>query len=379
MRELVEAAVRAAGAQGLPTTVIIVGGVREARAVAAPGGGYVGAIEDVPGRLTLGHAEGLPAAPVVDPTPATLALSGERDKLAAEVVKLARERDGYSAEVRKLEAKLAGTPANGTGNGTGGPAAGEGIGAFGAEPITTLGLDDKTVKVATKMGYATVGALVALFTAPGDEDKAKLAAFVAKLTKDARIEVAERLLGRAPPAAHAVAVKGDGTEAPAAPGGASSGAPAEHKDKLWTDRIAAARRKEASFVAARTSAEEHRAGLLKRWPSCIGLDAENQEQVKRPKGLVEKDGDAFEALRHHYTVESGVAEVLLAQVQAILWACGLSYDDNDANAVDGALKRAGLVHLMESAPAAEGEESSEGDETEGEDAEVEETAGAEAE
>jgi hypothetical protein len=361
MRELVEAAVRAAGAQGLPTTIIMVGGQRTA-------------IEDAPGRVVMGHAEGvLPVRIGTEgPSAGTLAMSAERDRLAAAVASLARERDSYSAEVRKLEAKLAAAAepaANGNGHPPA-PAAVDGVGAVGSEPIAVLGLDEKTLKVAAKMGCTTTGSLYALYRSPEQADKDKLATFVGKLTKDARIEVGERLLGRAPPATHAVAVQGDGVA------GAASGAPAEHKDRLWQDRLAAARRKETAFTTARTSAEEHRAGLLARWPACIGLDPDNQEQVTRPAGLGEKDGKAFEALRHHYSIASGDAEVTLAQVQAILWACGLSYDDNDASAVDGALKRADLVHLMETAPAPAPEGDDEDEDEEG--SEVEESAAVEA-
>jgi hypothetical protein len=314
--------------------------------------------------MTLGHAEGLPA---VEGPPGAVAVRNERDKLAVEVARLVRERDGFSAEVRKLEAKVAAAeaaadarPANGT---NGAHAAAEGIAAYGSEPVATLGLDEKVLKVLRKLDITTVGGLCDAYRA---DDKPLTGA---KLTKDQLIDIGERLLGRVPPAAVARAIQGD-----AAPASAGSGAPAEHIDRSWPDRIGAARRKEEKFVGAKARAETHRGELLKRWPACIGLDAEGQEAVKSPKGMTAKDIEAFEDLRHHYTVESGVAEVLLSQVQALLWGCGLTYDDNDASAVDGSLKRAGLVHLMAAAPAPAGD-----DDAEAAEAEVEEPAGAEAE
>jgi hypothetical protein len=306
MKEVVDAAVSAAGRSGLRATVIVL----EANGP------------------TLGHAESTvvgATTPVRDDSE-LIVLRGQhdqlarlRDQIASERDQIKGDRDGLSARVRELEARLAQAAAT-NGAQTSAPAVGDGkmaqptaVAAFEATAVSLLNLDEKVLKLCEKQGWATVGHLRdALLTGKLKEHK---------VADKVIVGVAERLLGRVD------RLEGQAVIA-AKPAAGDSGVPVGHVDRPWLERLEACRRK-----------EQKRRDLLS---SIAKLEAEiAAPHPPDEQAMLQKKRDA----------EKSVLSVTNAQVIAMLFSMGLNHNLQEVDGLDGALKQAGLVQFMQTPPA----------------------------
>jgi hypothetical protein len=317
VKDVVEAAVQAAGRSGLRATVILLEG----------------------GKPVLGHAEssvGGSNGHVNGPDEGALnALKSQHDALARQRDSIASERDALNARVRELEASLAKAHADAaaqsaaagvTNAQTSAPADGKqpsAMAAFEEAPIALLNLDEKVLKVCEKQGWDTVGKLRAAML----DGKLK----EAKVADKAIVGVAERLLGRVE------RVDGqpkNGATAPASAAGGDPSLPVGHVDKPWKDRLDAARRKDTNRKQGQASVAALEAELAQKFPTAPNPPTED-----------------YNALMKKLQSARSVLAVTNGQVIAMLFCLGLNHDLKEVVDLDGALKQAGLVHLMETQPA----------------------------
>jgi hypothetical protein len=289
--------------------------------------------------LTSSNGVGHATAPVNSALEAhARALEGRVGAAESAATSLAHERDALNAKVRELQELVAGMRQAGVAPGGGLAAPGLQLAPqaeYTSYPINVLGLDDAVLKAIHKAAgneIKTVGELHAVFKA------GKISAKTEKnpsgrFTKDQCMVVAERLLGRVPPS-----MPDGGVAAPPAAAPASPGVPAGVKDRPWPERLDSARKKERKLAQVRTE-----------FTRCKG-------ELERLQASPQAPADAVAALNKQMNELDKVAGLLSGQVLALLFATGLyevEWSEQKKAActtVDGALREAGLLHLVEMQP-----------------------------
>jgi len=198
------------------------------------------------------------------------------------------------------------------------------LASFDEYPVANLGLTQKTQKGVDRCGCKTVADVRVAFLEGKLQSKEKDGG---KLPKDSVIEVADKLLGRAPSIDGVIAT----TPTDAVP---AAGLPAGHEDRPWTERLQAAFRKEIRAGEVRQAITQLTTEITRLRGQQITPEVEQQlasaqaELQKQEKRLAMFDG----------------------QVVASLWSCNLPHDLKTHRTVNNALRAAGLPHLMNEPP-----------------------------
>jgi len=319
VRELIDAAVNAAGKAGLRAAVVIVDGQKVPATGPMDGeaGKQMPVLEQRIEELTreLEAARAVPPGAGVDTSALDGALKEAEGKLEAERGKAAALTDQLAAARAEVEALRAGgtappqPPMDGT------------TIDFDTQEIAFLGLEGKVERALKKVGCGTVGELKAKYLA-ADADAFRKEA---KLTKDQMIAIGMALAGRAPSSSAVPTAKPDGGKE-AAPVNAAAGVPAGHIDRPWPERYRATRAKVVRMEASDAKIKELREGAAKEHPDAV------VDGVLDLHKLPPEEADAIRT-------EEGTYNTVRGQVIAGIWHCGL---DPTAGTLDAALERAGI-------------------------------------
>lgn len=314
MKDLVDAAIASAARSGVQAAVILIGnGVENARQVerfgeVPPPPGDDGAVDD---RLRQAI--------------------GQRDKALA-------DHAAMRQTVAELNGKLHAQQ-------TQEPAAEQPVAVAEYEDcsLEMIQITDKSATLCRKKGIDTVGKLRSAFM--GGE----LTTW--KLPRADIISVAEQLLGRVPAgrglkAPSAAAPTEGGTETASA-----SGVPTGHEDRAWLERLKVARVKEAKGDRIKAVLVKQEAQIRELLAVTCNESYSHPAFIDALIGqLVAHNSLPPETVKlvSEFVAARGHRGTAYAQATSLIWAMG--FDPKAADRIDPALKVAGLVHLMESAP-----------------------------
>lgn len=325
MKDLIDAAVRAAAGAGVRAAVVIIEGNGHAPVTVAPvadapkfqGGSNTSELEArIAGLTTELQAAREAVAATAMQGDGRIAQLEEAAKAAgaradAVVVELAEAR----AEVERLKAM----PVVGVQEASGSPAAPtqDEVPDFDVQPVKMLGMDAKIAGRVERAGCHTVGDLRKRYL----EDAEGLRA-AAKLTKDNLIAIGMALAGKAPSMSQA-AVSSVSESAVVVP---AADVPQGHADRPWVERYQATRAKVVRMEQAEKVVKD-----LREKAAAEHSDAAQNGALDLSK-LPEELADKIRA-------EEGTYNVVRGQVIAGIWHCGL---DPMAGTLDAAIERAGI-------------------------------------
>lgn len=325
MRDLVDAAVASAARSGVQAAIILVGGN-------APHGERQEAER---------HSGELPPPPPLDDG----AVDDRLRQAIAQRDKALAEHAAMRQTVAELNAKLH-AAAQATTPVTAAPAAEQCVAVAEYEEcsLEMITLSDKSAALCRKKGIDTVGKLRGAFMA-GELVKWKL-------PRADIISACEQLLGRVPSGRGLKAPAGTAPTAAAPAGGAAgAGVPAGHTDRAWLERLKVARVKQAKGDRIKAVLAKQEAEIREK----LGVTCD--ESYSHPvfvtalvNQLIAHTAQPPENVKlvSDFLTSRGHRGVAYAQATSLIWALG--FDPKTADRLDPALKAAGLVHLMESAP-----------------------------
>lgn len=316
MKDLVDAAVAAAGRTGVRMTMLLLGG----DAPAPTGDASVEAnrlkarIQELEGVLQARAAQG--------PPPVAGTVEAGAIKVLQDQLQVAQ------AEITKLQGVIAvaQTPAMA-------PQSGAVVGTHDGLPLDGLGLDEKIAGPIKKAGIATIGALRTAYLAEGG-----LYGAIKGLTKDHLHAVGTALLRGTPSGGTPPPAPSGNGHAPATVIPADPTLPTGHNDRSWKDRFNAAKSKEDRRNATDASLKV----LYER------VKTEHPALVK--DGVVDFEGlrTAAKPLHDQIKKEEQDLAIVRAQMIAMLWGCGLPID---CPSIQAAVEKAGIKLPAAPAPA----------------------------
>lgn len=331
MKDLIEAAVAAAGRSGVRTAVIVVGGDEGAGHSVVEHEHYhhggspeeIAALQDQLAQLAQARDS----------------LSRQNEQVVGQLNEALANLREAQAEVVRLSAQEPQTPAA--------PEPHQEIEVvdYDSMPVATLNLPEKALKALVKHEVETIGQL--------RENYKNLPTW--KVTKNDCIAVAEALMDRIPSrGGHTATTEPAQNSVPVSSGGATD-VPEGHTDRPWKERVRVLRLKEKK----RGELEQQMADLLEDLQQAApGVPAAGDKEFfsKTCAAIVSLENEEAqgEAAKLFVAYSDLGEKHIKNNVQALALLFALGFNPKVAKTLDAALEVAGLVHLMENVPVGAG-------------------------